>query len=539
MARVGTLTDLIRSRCKQYAAQPAYESLGVTLTFADIEKQANAFASYLQSKGFQKGDRVALMMPNIMAYPIVLFGTLLAGCTVVNVNPLYTARELVHQLKDSGARAIVVLENFGATVEAALKEAPVGDVIIASVGDGLGVKGVIVNFVARHIKKMVKPFAIAGATPLKAALAAGATRPFNPVQISPDDIAFLQYTGGTTGVSKGAVLLHSNISANLEQVSVWLRDAASVPDGQPAAITALPLYHIYALTCCCFFFLAIGGKCILIANPRDIPGFVKTLKSTRFTAFSGVNTLYNALLNHPEFKTVDFSRLTLASAGGMALQSGVAKRWKELTGRALIEGYGLSETSPVLTTNSTSIEEYSGTIGFPLPSTDIVIRRADGSDAPFGEPGELCARGPQVMPGYWQRPDETAKVMTADGYFRTGDIAIMNANGEIKIVDRLKDMILVSGFNVYPNEIEDVLALHPGVLECAVVGIPDDQTGEAVAAHVVKRDPAVTEQEIRDYCRTKMTAYKVPKRIIFRTELPKTNVGKVLRRMLREDQMPA
>lgn len=538
-SRIGTLTDMIRSKCKAYAQLPAYESLGVTLTFAQVEKQANAFAAYLQSRGIQKGDRVALMMPNIMAYPIALFGTLLAGGTVVNVNPLYTPRELVHQLKDSGARAIVVLENFGSTVEQALKEAPLEEVIIASVGDGLGVKGVIVNFVARRIKKMVKPFAIANATAFKNALAIGAARPLAPVAMTPDDIAFLQYTGGTTGVSKGAVLLHRNMSANIEQVRTWLGAYTRKGDEQPAMITALPLYHIYALTCCCFFLLVDGGKCILIANPRDIPGFIKTLKSTTFTCFSGVNTLYNALLNNPEFKSVDFSKLALASAGGMTVQSAVAQRWKELTGCPIIEGYGLSETSPVLTTNRPDIKDFTGSIGYPLPSTDIVIRDSDGKDAAFGQPGELCARGPQVMPGYWQRPDETAKVMTADGYFRTGDIATMSETGELRIVDRLKDMILVSGFNVYPNEIEEVLALHPAVLECAIVGTADPQTGEAVIAHVVKRDEAVTDTELREYCRSKLTAYKVPKQFVFHKELPKTNVGKILRRALRDGDTKA
>ncbi|MGL4495056.1 MAG: AMP-binding protein [Beijerinckiaceae bacterium] len=535
--KLQTLVEIFRANCKTYAQRQAYESLGVNMTYAEVEKHATAFASFLQAKGYKKGDRVALMMPNVMAYPITLFGTLLAGCTVVNVNPLYTARELVHQLKDSGARGIVVLENFGHTVQEALKEVKLEDVFIATAGDGLGVKGIIVNFVSRRIKKLVKPFSIPGATALKSGLAQGASRPLTPVDIMLHDVAFLQYTGGTTGVSKGAVLTHRNIAANVAQVRQWFGASHSGSNEEPAVmVTALPLYHIYALTCCCFYMFADGGKCLLIANPRDIPGFIKTLQGSRFTIFSGVNTLYNALLNHPDFKTIDFSKMTMATAGGMALQSAVAVKFKEQTGKAILEGYGLSETSPVLTTNTPDIADFTGTIGLPLPSTLISIRDDAGKPVAPGTPGELCAKGPQVMSGYWNRPDETQKVMTADGFFRTGDVAIMNPDGSFKIVDRLKDMVLVSGFNVYPNEVEEVLAQHPGVLECAVVGVPDEQSGEAVAAHIVKRDPGLTEDDVRDFCRGRMTAYKVPKKIIFRAELPKTNVGKVLRRALRDEK---
>ena len=539
LSTIGTLADRIRKSCSDNAAKDAYESFGKNLSYSELWRQATAFAAYLQSQGFKKGDRVALMMPNVMAYPIALFGTLLAGCVVVNVNPLYTPRELIHQLRDSGARMIVVLENFAHVVEEALSEVKLDKVTIASAGDALGFKGTIINLVARHVKKIVQPYSIADAISLKQALSIGARAEFKSVAIAGDDIAFLQYTGGTTGVSKGATLTHFNVSANIEQTEVWFRESLKSTDGQAVMVTALPLYHIYALTCCAFFLLAIGGKCLLIANPRDIPGFIKTLRSSRFTAFSGVNTLYNALVNHPDIKQVDFSRLNLCSAGGMALQSTVAKQWKALTGRPIIEGYGLSETSPVLTTNRPDIADFTGTIGFPLPNTEIAIRNEAGADATPGEPGEICARGPQVMKGYWNRPDETAKAMTADGYFRTGDIAVMNPDGSFKIVDRLKDMILVSGFNVYPNEVEEVIAQHPSVLEVAVVGAPDPHSGEVVVAHVVKREPTLTAEELREYCKANLTPYKVPKQIVFRDSLPKTNVGKVLRRALRDEKQAA
>ena len=476
-------------------------------------------------------------MPNILANPATIFGTLLGGFTVVNVNPLYTARELTHQLNDSGARALVVIENFAHVVEEARPNLKLDAIIVATAGDLMGFKGTIVNFVARKIKKVVKPYNLPGSVPLKTIFAASAE--MSPVAIAPEDVAFLQYTGGTTGVAKGATLTHRNVASNVAQCALWLGWELEAPHGrddyQHVMVTALPLYHIFALTCCCMFMLRIGAKSLLIANPRDIAGFVKILKASRFTLFSGVNTLYNALASHPEIKDVNFSELRFAIAGGMATQAAVAKRWKEVTGRPIIEGYGLSETSPVASVNRTDITEFTGTIGYPLPSTDFAIRDAEGNDVPAGQPGEICIRGPQVMAGYWNRPDETAKVMTADGYFRSGDVGVFLPDGQIKVVDRMKDMVLVSGFNVYPNEVEDVLAKHPGVLESAVIGLPDEHSGEAVTAFVVKRDAAVTAEELRAFCKENLTGYKVPKQIIFRETLPKTNVGKVLRRALREE----
>jgi long-chain acyl-CoA synthetase len=535
--KVTTLAELIRTACSTYAERPAFESFGKSISFAETGRAAQAFAAWLQAKGFQKGDRIALMMPNILAYPATIFGALLGGYTVVNVNPLYTARELTHQLNDSGARALVVIENFAHVVEEAKPNLKLEAIVVATAGDLMGLKGTIVNFVARKVKKVVKPFSLPGSFALKGILA-GPTA-MNPVTVTPDDIAFLQYTGGTTGVAKGATLTHRNVASNVEQAVLWLGWALEPPlgrsDYQHVMVTALPLYHIFALTCCCMFMLRIGAKGLLIANPRDIPGFIKTLKTSRITLFSGVNTLYNALASHPEMKEVDFSELRFAVAGGMATQAAVAKRWKDVTGKPIVEGYGLSETSPVASINRPDITEFSGTIGFPLPSTDFAIRDAEGNDMPFGEPGEICIRGPQVMAGYWNRPDETAKVMTPDGFFRSGDVGVMLANGEVKIVDRMKDMVLVSGFNVYPNEVEDVLAQHPGVLEAAVIGLPDEHSGEAVTAFVVKRDEGLTADALRAFCKDSLTGYKVPKQIVFRETLPKTNVGKVLRRALREE----
>ena len=536
-AGVGTLADLIRNACETYPDRQAFESFGKSITFAEIGRAARAFAAWLQAQGFEKGDRIALMMPNILANPATIFGTLLGGFTVVNVNPLYTARELTHQLNDSGARALVVIENFAHVVEEARPNIKLDAIVVATAGDLMGFKGAIVNFVARKIKKVVKPYSLPGATPLKTILAQPGA--MSPVTIAPDDVAFLQYTGGTTGVAKGATLTHRNVASNVAQCALWLGWELEAPHGrddyQHVMVTALPLYHIFALTCCCMFMLRIGAKSLLIANPRDIAGFVKILKGSRFTLFSGVNTLYNALASHPEIKDVNFSELRFAIAGGMATQAAVAKRWKEVTGRPIIEGYGLSETSPVASVNRTDITEFTGTIGYPLPSTDFAIRDAEGNDVAAGEAGEICIRGPQVMAGYWNRPDETAKVMTADGYFRSGDVGVFLPDGQIRVVDRMKDMVLVSGFNVYPNEVEDVLAKHPGVLESAVIGLPDEHSGEAVTAFVVKRDPAVTAEELRAFCKENLTGYKVPKQIIFRDTLPKTNVGKVLRRALREE----
>lgn len=536
-AKIGTLADLIRGSCATYADRPAFESFGKTISFAETLRAAEAFAGWLQAQGLQKGDRVALMMPNILAYPAAIFGTLIGGFTVVNVNPLYTARELIHQINDAGARILVVIENFAHVVEEAKAKLKLDVIVVATAGDLMGFKGTIVNFVARRIKKVVKPFDLPGAVKLNHILQGAAG--MKPVTITPEDVAFLQYTGGTTGVAKGATLTHRNVAANVQQAGLWLEWVLEPPQGrgeyQHVMVTALPLYHIFALTCCCMFLLRIGAKSLLIANPRDIPGFVKTLKASRFTLISGVNTLYNALANHPEIGTVNFGELRFAVAGGMATQAAVAKQWKAVTGRPIIEGYGLSETSPVATINRPDIQEFSGTIGYPIPSTEIVIRDADGSDVPPGEPGEICIRGPQVMRGYWNRPDETAKAMTADGYFRSGDIGVMLPDGQFKIVDRMKDMILVSGFNVYPNEVEDVLAAHPGVLESAVIGLPDEHSGEVVAAFVVRKDETLTADELRAYCKENLTGYKVPKQIFFRESLPKTNVGKVLRRALREE----
>lgn len=536
-AKTGTLADLIRNACATYGERQAFESFGKSITFAEVGRAAQAFAAWLQGQGFKKGDRIALMMPNILAYPPAIFGALIGGFTVVNVNPLYTARELTHQLNDAGARALVVIENFAHVVEEARPNLKLDAIMIATAGDLMGFKGAIVNFVARKIKKVVKPYNLPGAVPLKSILAGPTT--MSPVTVAPEDVAFLQYTGGTTGVAKGATLTHRNVASNVEQCALWLGWELEPPHGrsdyQHVMVTALPLYHIFALTCCCMFMLRIGAKSLLIANPRDIAGFVKILKSSRFTLFSGVNTLYNALSNNPEIKDVNFSELRFSIAGGMATQAAVAKRWKEVSGRPIIEGYGLSETSPVASVNRTDITEFTGTIGYPLPSTDFAIRDAEGNDMPAGQPGEICIRGPQVMAGYWNRPDETAKVMTPDGFFRSGDIGVLLEDGQVKVVDRMKDMVLVSGFNVYPNEVEDVLAKHPAVLEAAVIGLPDEHSGEAVTAFVVKKDAAVTADELRSFCKDSLTGYKVPKQIIFREALPKTNVGKVLRRALREE----
>ncbi len=532
--RLGTLVDIFRASVAEYATRPAAESFGKRITYEELGAAAAAVASWLQKQGLRKGDRVAIMLPNVMAYPPILFGILCAGCTVVNVNPLYTPRELTHQLKDAGARVLFVLENFGHTIEEALPEIGFDRVVVVSPGDLLGLKGVIVNLVSRYVKKAVRTYRLPRAVAFRAVLAEGRKVPPTPVTITLDDVAFLQYTGGTTGVAKGAVLLHRNVAANVAQCEAWMRPfIGDRPDH--VMVTALPLYHIFALTVCAMLMTRVGACQLLIANPRDIPGFVKTLKSRPFTLMSGVNTLYNALASHPELKNVDFSDLVFCVSGGMATQESVAKRWKSITGKAIIEGYGLSETSPVVCVNPLDLAEFSGTIGYPLPSTEIAIRDADGRDLPPGERGELCVKGPQVMPGYWQRPDETAKVMTADSYFRTGDVAVLQPDGQVRIVDRMKDMVLVSGFNVYPNEVEDILSNHPGVLEVAVVGLPDEASGEIVAAYVVRRDESVTAEALRDFCRANLTPYKVPRRIEFREALPKTNVGKVLRRALRDE----
>lgn len=529
----GTLVDIFEASVARYPERPALESFGTRLTYQDLARQAGAVAAWLQSQGIGRGDRVAIMLPNVMAYPPVLFGTLMVGATVVNTNPLYTPRELTAQLNDAGARVLFVLENFGSTVQASLPELKLDKVVIVSPGDLLGLKGAVVNLVSRHVKKAVKPFSIPGAIRFAPALAAVKGRAPAKVSVGPEDVAFLQYTGGTTGVSKGATLTHRNVAANVLQADAWLRPTFG--DMQHVMVTALPLYHIYALTCCCMMMLRQGGCQLLVANPRDIPAFVKLLKTRPFTCMSGVNTLYNALARAPGIKDVDFSRLVLCSAGGMATQSPVAKAWKDLTGRPIVEGYGLSETSPVVTTNRPDIDAFTGHIGYPMPSTDVAIRSPEGDDVPMGEPGELCVRGPQVMRGYWNRPEETEKVTTPDGFFRTGDIAVELPDGAFRIVDRLKDMIIVSGFNVYPNEVEEVLASHPGVAEAAVIGRPDERSGERVAAYVVRAEPGLSETDLTAWCRERLTSYKLPREFVFRTELPKTNVGKVLRRVLKDE----
>ena len=520
----------------------AYVSMDKTLTYGQLDELSTAFAAWLQSRGLARGDRVAIMMPNVLQYPVAVFGILRAGCVVVNVNPLYTPRELEHQLKDSGAKAIVIIENFARTLEQVLPRFPVRHIVLASMGDMLGFpKGPIVNLVVRKVKKMVPAFSLPGAVKFNQAIAAGRSQKLQKPDLGPDDIAFLQYTGGTTGISKGATLTHRNVVANTLQNEAWLQPAFD-KGGRPerfTIVTALPLYHIFALTACALLGMRVGGRCLLIVNPRDIPAVIKELSKHEFHMLPAVNTLYNALLNHPDFGKINFKGLRAANGGGMAVQRAVAERFIKLTGCPIIEGYGLSETSPVLTCNPAGSTEYTGTIGLPLPSTEISIRDEEGRELPLGEPGEICARGPQVMAGYWQRPDETAKVMTPDGFFRTGDIGIMDAGGQVRIVDRKKDMILVSGFNVYPNEVEDVVASHPGVLECAVVGVPESASGEAVVLFVARKDPALTEQALREFCAGQLTGYKRPKYVIFRQELPKTNVGKVLRRELREAALSA
>jgi len=536
-SRYSSLVEMCEESFAKYRDSHAYLSMDKTLTYGQLDRLSAAFAAWLQSRGLVRGDRVAVMMPNLLQYPVAVFGILRAGCVVVNVNPLYTPRELEHQLKDSGAKAIVIVENFARTLEQVLPRARVQHIVLASMGDMLGFpKGPIVNLVVRKVKKMVPAFSLPGAVKFNHAVAAGRGLPLKKPAIGPDDVAFLQYTGGTTGVSKGATLTNRNVVANVLQNEAWLQPAFD-KGGRPerfTIVTALPLYHIFALTVCALLGMRVGGRCLLIVNPRDIPAVIKELSKHEFHMLPAVNTLYNALLNHPDFGKINFKGLRAANGGGMAVQRAVAERFVGLTGCPIIEGYGLSETSPVLTCNPATSAEYTGTIGLPVPSTEISIRDEEGRELALGEAGEICARGPQVMAGYWQRPDETAKVMTADGFFRTGDIGVMNAEGHIKIVDRKKDMVLVSGFNVYPNEVEDVVASHPGVLECAVVGVPDDQSGEAVVLFVAKKDPSLTAQALKDFCAQQLTAYKRPRYVIFRKELPKTNVGKVLRRELRD-----
>ncbi|MEO8249869.1 MAG: long-chain-fatty-acid--CoA ligase [Burkholderiales bacterium] len=535
--RFSSLVELMEQSFKAHGAKPAYSFMGAEQSYQETDKLSRAFGAYLQDLGLAKGDRVAIMMPNVPQYPIAVAAILRAGLVVVNVNPLYTARELEHQLKDSGAKAIVIIENFAATLEACIGATQVQHVVLCAMGDRLGLlKGMLVNFVVRSVKKMVPAFSLPRAVRFNDALSKGERSSLSKPTLGPDDMAVLQYTGGTTGVAKGAVLLHRNLVANVLQSEAWNEPAMKgVPAGeQPTGICALPLYHIFAFTVSMMLSLRTGAKVILIPNPRDLPAVLKELAKHKFHTFPAVNTLFNGLANHPDFGTVDWSHLKISVGGGTAVQAAVAKLWKEKTGCPICEGYGLSETSPSASCNPTVGTEFTGTIGVPLPSTWFRILDDDGNDVPQGQPGEIAIKGPQVMAGYWQRPDETAKSMTPDGYFKSGDVGIMDERGYTKIVDRKKDMILVSGFNVYPNEIEDVVGQMEGVLEAACVGVPDEKTGEAVKLVVVKKNPQLSEAEVRAYCKKNLTGYKQPKAVEFRTELPKTPVGKVLRRELRD-----
>ena len=531
-----SLVALMEASFARYADRTAYSFMGKSISYRQADEDSQALAAWLQSLGLSKGDRVALMMPNVPQYPVAVAAVLRAGYVVVNVNPLYTARELEHQLKDSGAKAIVIIENFAATLEKCIAATAVQHVLLASMGDRLGwLKGALVNHVVRKVKKLVPPFHLPQAVRFNDALARGRKLPLARPELGPQDIALLQYTGGTTGVSKGAVLLHRNVIANVLQSEAWNDPVMKqVPASeQPTSVCALPLYHIFAFTVNMMLSMRTGGNTILIPNPRDLPAVLKELSRHTFHSFPAVNTLFNGLAHHPDFGKVNWSNLKVSVGGGMAVTGSVAKLWLEKTGCPICEGYGLSETSPSASCNPPTSKTFTGTIGVPLPSTWMKILDDDGNDVPLGQPGEIAIKGPQVMAGYWQRPDETAKVMTTDGYFKSGDIGVMDEKGYFKIVDRKKDMILVSGFNVYPNEVEDVASACPGVLECAAVGVPDDKTGEAVKLVVVRKDPALTAEQIQDYCRDKLTAYKVPRLIEFRNELPKTPVGKILRRELR------
>lgn len=531
-----SLVALLEESFAKYADRIAYKFMGKSITFGQIDEASRALAAYLQAQGFEKGDRIAIMLPNVPQYPVAVAGVLRAGLIVVNVNPLYTPRELEHQLKDSGSKAIVIVENFAATLAKVMDAVPTKRVILASIGDMLGFpKGLITNYVVRRVKKLVPAFDLPGAVRFNDALAEGRKATLRPITTGPDDIAVLQYTGGTTGVSKGAVLLHRNLIANLLQSEAWYQPALKrVPAGeQIVTICALPLYHIFGFTTNMMLSMRMGGANLLILNPRDLPAMFKAMHGEKFHSFPAVNTLFNAMANHPDFSTVDWSGLVISVGGGMAVQSATAKLWLEKTGCPIVEGYGLSETSPSATCNPVDNRSYSGNIGMPLPSTELKLLDDDGREVPPGTPGEIAIRGPQVMAGYWQRDDETRKVMTADGFFRSGDIGVVDERGFFRIVDRKKDMILVSGFNVYPNEVEDVVTQMPGILECAAIGIPDEKAGEAVKLVIVRKDPAITEAAVRAYCEANLTGYKRPKVVEFRTELPKTPVGKILRRELR------
>lgn len=534
--RYESLVDLLEECIRKYGDLPAFECMGKSISFNALDRLSADFAAYLQHEiRLQKGDRIALQMPNLLQYPVAMLGALRAGLIVVNTNPLYTAREMQHQFKDAGAKAIVILANFASNLEKIIANTDIQTVIITEIGDMLGgLKGKVVNFVVKKVKKMVPAYHLPGAIPFNSTLKKGRTLKFQKPVVKGSDIAFLQYTGGTTGLSKGAMLSHTNMVANMEQITVWMQ--VRLEEKKEIMITALPLYHIYALTVNCLTIMKIGGKNVLITNPRDMKAFLKELRKQPFSVITGVNTLYNALLNQPDFQKLDFSHLKVASAGGMAVQNVVAEKWKQVTGTPLAEGYGLTETAPVLTTNPIDGTERIGTIGLPLPSTDIIIADDDGKEVPIGQPGEIYAKGPQVMPGYWQKEEETKQVFSADGWFKTGDIGILDEDGYIRIVDRKKEMINVSGFNVYPNDVENIVSGHPKVLEVGAIGIPDAKSTEAVKIYVVKKDASLTKEELLAYCRENMTGYKVPKYIEFRDELPKSNVGKILRRLLRDDE---
>ena len=535
ITRYKSITDVFNQSAQKFGGKPAFCNMGKTLTYAETAKLITDFASYLQNVlKLPRGERVAIMMPNLLQYPVALFGTLQAGMVVVNTNPLYTPRELEHQLKDSGATTIVVLENFANTLELVLPRTQIKHVIVASVGDMFGtIKGTLMNFVLRKIKKAVPEYRIPNAVPFQTAMKQGAVLPFTKVDITREDTAFLQYTGGTTGVAKGAVLSHGNICANMLQAKEWIRN--QLREGKETVIAALPFYHIFALTVNLMIFTNAGSKIILITNPRDMKGFIGELKKERISVFVGVNTLFNGMVNQPDFATVDFSDLRLTLGGGMATQKAVAEKWKDITGTPIVEAYGLTEASPGVCCNPLNIETYTGGIGLPIPSTEIELRDADGNEVAQGQPGEMWIRGPQVMKGYWNRPEETAKVLDSRGFLATGDIAVMDEKGWFKLVDRKKDLIVVSGFNVYPNEVEDVAASHPKVLEAACIGVSSPKTGEALKLFIVKKDESLTAEELIAFCRTELTAYKVPKDIEFRDELPKSNVGKILRRELRKE----
>ncbi|WP_026998864.1 AMP-binding protein [Eisenibacter elegans] len=532
--RYPNLLALMEEAFQKYGNAPAYHNMGVEHSYAQLDKMSRDFAAYLQSLGLKKGDKFAIQMPNVTQYPVALMGALRAGLTVVNINPLYTVPEMTHQYNDATVKAVIIMANFADKLQEVLPKTQVKHVIVTEIGDLLGTfKGMLTNAVVKYVKKMVPPFHIPGAVGFKRALQIGAKSPYTRPEVDAEDLAFLQYTGGTTGVSKGAMLSHRNMLSNLLQSKEWF---IGVEEGKEVAITALPLYHIFALTINCFLMLFVGAKSVLVTNPRDMPGFVKTLQQNPFTIFTGLNTLFVGLMNTPGFDAINFSKVKFVVGGGMAVQRATAERWKAITGKSIAEGYGLSETAPVLSVNPLDGNERLGSIGLPVPSTELAILDDDGKPVPAGERGEICARGPQVMQGYWQRPDETAKVFFEGGWFRTGDIGMMDDDGYFRIVDRKKEMILVSGFNVYPNEVEDAATTHPGVLEAAAIGVPDDKSTERVKLFVVRKDPNLTAEELIKHCKDHLAGYKVPREIVFREELPKTNVGKILRRKLKEEE---